>query len=1004
VDTGLEFGILGPLEVRRGGTLVRVGGPRQRALLALLLCHANQAVSRDQLIEELLADQPLGVAGRMLRVQVSRLRQSLADGDGPPRVLTRPPGYLLRLQDGELDLQLFEQRVAAGRHALQQGDPGQAAALLGEAEALWRGRPLADLEFEPFARFEIQRLDAQRLAAAEDRVEAELALGQHSALCPELGQLVAEHPLRERLRGQLMLALYRSGRQAEALETYRAGHSLLVAELAVEPGPGLRRLHEQVLAADPALDLPASVGEAFPLLPSLGGPKRRNNLPALVSSFIGRDAELAAVRRLVGGARLVTLTGAGGAGKTRLALQLAAALADDTGDGVWFADLAPLGDPDLVAVTVADVLGVHPEPGRPVLGTLVEAVGARSLMVVLDNCEHIIGACAKLAAALLRGCPALALLATSREPLGIDGERVYRVPPMGAPADGADPTAIWASEAVRLLADRAAAQGVPLARDEPAAQVAGRICRRLDGIPLALELAAARLRAMPAAELDARLDERFVLLTGGSRAALPRQQTLRAMVAWSWELLTGAEQAVLARLSVFAGGFELAAAEAVATGSGVPPGEVAGHLGALVDKSLVQFGDTTTGPARYRLLETVRQYAAGQLEAQGPAAPGRARIAHRDYYLALAEAAAPHLVGPDQAAWLDRLDAELGNLRAAIAFSQAQPDPAPGLRLTGALRVHWTVRGHAAEGAEVMRALLDAPAAQEATLLRARALAAAADLLDQTGRYAIAGDYCQEALAIARAAGDENLAATLLYQRAWVLLRQGQNGAALPLIQSGLGLARRLGDPHLTGRLLSARSYATYAQGDDAGAAREAAESLRLFRQSGDRLQVGHMLSDLGIYELSAGDLDTARRHLAEALDIARALNARDGIAYGIFDLGLAEYLGGSPGTAEPLFAESLDLAGRTGMKRHTAYTLIGLALAGQSGANPGRSARLHGAADQILTELGHAVEPLEGRLAELDRQRLRAAMGAESFESEYAAGRALTPEQIADLTPAKRA
>ena len=397
------------------------------------------------------------------------------------------------------------------------------------------------------------------------------------------------------------------------------------------------------------------------------------NLPAQVSSFIGREAELAAVRALVGGSRLVTLTGAGGAGKTRLGLQVAAGLPDGAGDGVWFADLAPLGDPDLVAVTVADVLGVRQEPGRPVLDTLVEAVGGRSLLVLLDNCEHVIGACAKLADALLRGCPNLALLATSREPLGIDGERVYRVPSMGTPADGDDAGAIRASEAVRLLADRAAAQGVPLAGDEQTAEVAGRICRRLDGIPLAIELAAARLRVMPAAELEARLDERFALLTGGSRAGLPRQQTLRAMVDWSWELLTGAERAVLARLSVFAGGFGLAAAEAVAAGPDVPAGEVLGHLGALVDKSLVQFGDT--GPARagtgcWRPSGSTRPGGWTRWARRRPRPPGPRtaittwpwpRRPPRSWWRA------------DQAAWLDRLDAELGNLRAAIAV---QPDPA----------------------------------------------------------------------------------------------------------------------------------------------------------------------------------------------------------------------------------------------------------------------------------------------------------------------------------------
>jgi non-specific serine/threonine protein kinase len=723
-------------------------------------------------------------------------------------------------------------------------------------------------------------------------------------------------------------------------------------------------------------------------------PKLLSNLPAQVSSFIGRDAELAEVRALVGGSRLVTLTGAGGAGKTRLGLQVAAGLADGAGDGVWFADLAPLGDPDLVAATVADALGARLEPGRPVLEALVEAVDGRSLLVVLDNCEHLIGACAKLADALLRGCPGVALLATSREPLGIDGEQVYRVPSLGVPAEDDDPGAIWATEAARLLADRAAAQGVMLAGDGPAAAVVGRICRRLDGIPLALELAAARLRVMPAAELEARLDERFALLTGGSRAALPRQQTLRAMVDWSWELLTSGERAVLARLSVFAGGFGLAAAEAVTAGQEVSSDEVVGHLGALVDKSLVHFGDTGSGPGRYRLLDTVRQYAAGQLDAAGPVAVGAARAAHRDYYLALAEAAAPQLLASGQAEWLDRLDAELGNLRAAVAFSVTQADLEPGLRLAATLRVYWGARGHAVEGAGVLRGLLDAPAAQGATLPRARAMAAAADLLDKTGGYAAAGDYCQEGLAIARAAGDERLVADLLNGRAWALLRQGQYCAALRAIERGLALARRLGEPHLTGRLLSARSFATYVAGDDAGAARDAAESLRLFRQAGDRIQIGAMLGNLGYIELSPGDLDAARGHLAEALDIARALNNRDGILYGTFNLGLAEYLDGSLDAARPLFAESLGLARRMGTKRQTGYALLGLAIA-DSGADAGWSARLHGAADQALADAGDTIEPLEKRLADHDRQRLRTAMGTGAFDAEYAAGRTLDAAEV---------
>ncbi|HXB46309.1 MAG TPA: LuxR C-terminal-related transcriptional regulator [Streptosporangiaceae bacterium] len=729
---------------------------------------------------------------------------------------------------------------------------------------------------------------------------------------------------------------------------------------------------------------------AFPPLRSLDNPKLHSNLPAQVSSFIGRDRELAEVCALISGSRLVTLTGAGGAGKTRLALQVAAMLAAGGRDDVWFAELAPLGDPDLVAVAVADLLGIRQEPGRQVLDTLVEAVGGRSLLIVLDNCEHVIGACAKLADALVRGCPNLTLLATSREPLGIDGERVFRVPSMGTPADGDDAEAIRASEAVRLLEDRAAAQGVTLGWDVPAAEVAGRICRRLDGIPLAVELAAARLRVMPAAELDARLDERFALLTGGSRAGLPRQQTLRAMVDWSWELLTSAERAVLARLSVFAGGFGLGAAEAIAVGPGMSTGEVAGHLGALVDKSLVQFGDTGAGPGRYRLLETVRQYSAGRLDTQVPAVADAARMAHRDYYLALAEAAAPQLRAADQAEWLNRLDAELGNLRAAMAFSLTQADPEPGLRLGASLRVYWEIRGHATEGAGMLQALLDAPAAQGTTLLRARALAAAAELLTTTGGYAASGNYCDEALGIARAAGDDYLATDLLHERASILLCQGEPEAALPLIESGLRLARSLDEPRLTGLLLSARSYAAHAQGDEAASRRDAAEAVLLLRRAGDQIHVGRALNNVGYCDLLAGDLAAARRHLAEALHLARALNTSRGAIHGTFNLGLAEYLSGSPDAAGVLFVESLDLARRLGMKAHVAYALIGLALTGRAGAGPGWSARLHGAADQTLADLGHAVEPLEGWLADLDRQRLRTAMGAESFEAEYAAGRAL--------------
>jgi tetratricopeptide (TPR) repeat protein len=417
----------------------------------------------------------------------------------------------------------------------------------------------------------------------------------------------------------------------------------------------------------------------------------------------------------------------------------------------------------------------------------------------------------------------------------------------------------------------------------------------------------------------------------------------------------------------------------------------------------VQFEDADGRPARYRLLETVRQYAARKLGSLGPAAADDARSAHRNRYLVLAEAATPQLVSTDQSEWLDRLDRELGNIRAAIGYTLRQRDPAPGLRLTAALRVFWKTRGHATEGIDALRALLDLPAPQEQAPLRARGLAAAAYLLEQTGGHALAEEYCAEGLAIARTAADDNLVADLSYLRALVLLRRGQAGQALPFIESGLGLAHQRKEPHLTAHLLEARSFALDLQGDHAGAARDARESVLLSRQAGDRRHVGTMLGNLGYVELSLGELDAARAHLAESLAIARALNDRSGVVYQALNLGLAEYLNGSVTAAENLFAESLIQAERMRMRASIGYALSGLAMTRSGRAGMSRSARLHGAAAEALAVLEETIEPLEGGLRDRDCERLRNAMGAEAFEAEYAAGRALTPDEAFALARGDR-
>ena len=458
------------------------------------------------------------------------------------------------------------------------------------------------------------------------------------------------------------------------------------------------------------------------------------NLPAQLSTFVGRDRELAAVRALVESSRLVTITGPGGIGKTRLALQVAAALLDGSGDGVWLVELAPVAGPELVARTVAAVLGVREEPGRPVLDTLADAVGDRSLLVVLDNAEHVLGAAAKLADAMVRSCPRASLLVTSREPLGISGEHVFRVPPLAVPPAGlAAPGPLAAFESVQLFAERAAMHRQGFVLDEANAAVVASVCVRLDGIPLALELAAARLGSLSVPEISSRLDHRFRLLTGGSRTALPRHQTLRALIDWSYDLLTPEEQILLDRLSVFAGGWTLEAAEAVTSQGDAGEWQVLDRLAALVDKSLVQ-ADETRGSTRYRLLETVRHYAAERLARRPGAELDQSRAAHRDYYLSLVETADTHLRGPDEAAWLDRLEAEFDNIRAALAYSLADPGSAePGLRLATGLRWFCQMRGHGGEILEALTVLLERPDAPLST--RARALAASCHLLNQFGDH-----------------------------------------------------------------------------------------------------------------------------------------------------------------------------------------------------------------------------------------------------------------------------
>ena len=729
---------------------------------------------------------------------------------------------------------------------------------------------------------------------------------------------------------------------------------------------------------------------SFPPLRSLDNPDLRHNLPSRLSLFVGRGAELEEVRSLVGTSRLVTLTGAGGCGKTRLALHVAADLLDGSGDGVWFVDLAPLTAGEQVAGAVATTLGLSGTSGGAGPGALLDALRNQQVLLVLDNCEHLVDACADLAERLLIRCPGVHVLATSREPLNVDGEHVYRVPSLATPLDDAAPDDVRHSEAVQLFADRALHHGATVDwGDGSSTQLVGRVCRRLDGIPLAIELAAARLGTLSLPELDTRLDHRFALLNRGLRTALPRQQTLLAMVEWSWDLLVPEERSLLTGLSVFAGGFDVPAVEGVAPAVAGPADALLEHLGALVDKSLVQFEPQRRTAPRYRLLETVRDFAADRLEDGGADTAGRVRAAHRHYYLTLAEAASSRLVSHGQAEWLERLDLEVDNFRTAIDLCRRENEPSEGIRLAAALRMFWKARGRAVEGADALRALLAMPSADVTGALRGRGLAALAYLSEQTGDYAAARGYTDDGLAIARAARDDALTADLLDIRAFTLLRQGQASHALPIVGEGLELARRCGDTHLVARLLAARAFALDSSGDHAAAVRDATDSVDLYRRVGDQRQVGTMVGNLGYSELSTGAFTSARAHLVESLEIARLLDDRYGVVYETFNLGLAELLAGDVEQARRLFATSLDQARRVGLTASVGYALLGLAITAPSGEDA-RSARLHGSADAVLASLGETAEPLEAGLREDHRRGLAAAMGPEAFDREYAAGRAL--------------
>jgi predicted ATPase/DNA-binding SARP family transcriptional activator len=957
---GLELRILGPVCAVRAGRDLALGGPKQRGVLALLLVDAGRAVPAEYLVEALWrGSAPPGAAGT-LRSYVSRLRTLL----GPEATVSaQGGGYAITVQPGQVDASRFERLVAAGKDALGAGEVGVAAARFREALALWRGRALADVADVESLALEGARLEELRLVAVEGRAEADIELGLHAEVTGELERLVAEHPVRERLWRLLVLALYRGERQADALAAYRRARAMLAEELGLEPGEELRRLEQAVLRQEVAAAAPR---------------RERHNLPLQLTSFLGRDLELAALDGLLQRARLVTLTGPGGAGKTRLALEFAAEHLERFPDGVWLADLAGLTDPGLVPSLVMGALGVRQTGDIPVMEALRYRLRSAQLLLVLDNCEHLLGACADLAGELLRNSPGLRVLATSRERLGVAGEAAYPVRPLVVPPEPAGEDTVAGAPAVRLFLDRGSAARAGDGVAAPVAVVA-RICRELDGLPLAIELAAARTSVLSVEEIEAHLADKFRFLAYRRPVASPRHQALKAAIGWSYELLPEQERAVFRAVSVFAGGFGLGPAAAVCC-----DGDEAAALDmidSLAAKSLL-VAEPAPGQTRYRLLETIRQYAFGQLAEAGEAA--QARLRHAEAFLSLAERESD----------LGVLSREHDNFRAALEHALAGGDET-GPRLARALSGFWLARGFFQEARGWLERALAAGSPDP--LLRADLLRLLGTVLFEAGDLdraeGVLGDGAQAAAAAGLAAAQARIsvlladvhvlrggpgtgalagcvaAAALLASEgdqaglaeAWLLIGKlrvflGDVQAGIEALEDAVRYARQSGN-HRTG--VEARGWlvvAFRALPVPAGAAIGRAEQF-LQTVSGDPWAEAMITQPLSVLYALAGRFADARAAIARSRSLYAAAGAAFGRDGGAVLAGEIELIAGDAAAAERKLAEGCQALRAMGERAYLsgALALLAEALYAQERLDEAErltdEARAVAAADDIDTQ-----------------------------------------------------